>query len=117
MGQIKKRLFTVLLALGLWGGACLALPQVLQLVSERGADLVWRLVQTNQPERRVVLIDIDDESLSQIGPWPWARPVLSDLVRKLDAAGVSLKLFDITFPDQREGTSDFSRALSEGGQG
>ena len=117
MGQIKKRLFTVLLALGLWGVACLALPQVLQLVSERGADLVWRLVQTNQPERRVVLIDIDDESLSQIGPWPWARPVLSDLVRKLDAAGVSLKLFDITFPDQREGTSDFSRALSEGGQG
>jgi adenylate cyclase len=116
VGQVKKRLLIVAIALGLWGLACLALPQALQLASERGTDLVWRLVQTHQPERRVVVVDIDDESLSQVGPWPWTRPVLADLVRKLDAAGAGLKLFDITFPDQREGTVEFSRALSEGGR-
>ena len=115
MGQVKKRLLTVLVALGLWSVAWLTLPQALPLASERGADLVWQLIQTNQPERRVIVVDVDDESLSQVGPWPWTRPVLAELVQKLDAAGVGLKLFDITFPDPRENTSDFSRALSEGG--
>jgi len=114
VGQIKKRLLTVLLALGLWSVAWLTLPQALPMASERGADLVWQLTQTNQPERRVVVIDIDDESLTRIGPWPWPRPVLADLVRKLDAAGVGLKLFDVTFPDPREGSAEFTRVLADG---
>lgn len=115
MGQVKRRLLTVLVAVALWAVAFVTAPQALQLVSERGADLVWRLTQTSQPERRVVLVDVDDDSLAQIGPWPWARPVLTQLVEKLDEAGVGLKLFDITFPDQREGNSNFSRALSQAG--
>lgn len=115
MGQVKKRLLTVLVAVGMWCIAWVSLPQALPLVSERGADLVWRLTQTSQPERRVVVIDIDDESLTQVGPWPWSRPVLADLVQKLDAAGAALKLFDVTFPDQREKSSEFSSALAAGG--
>jgi len=115
VGQVKKRLLTVLVAAGLWGIAWVSLPQTLPLASERGADLVWRLIQTSQPERRVVVIDIDDESLSQVGPWPWSRPVLADLAQKLDTAGVALKLFDVTFPDQREKSGEFSVALAAGG--
>lgn len=115
MGQVKRRLLTVLVAVALWAVAFVTAPLALQLISERGADLVWRLTQTSQPERRVVLVDVDDDSLAQIGPWPWARPVLTQLVEKLDEAGVGLKLFDITFPDQREGNSNFSRALSQAG--
>lgn len=117
MGQVKKRLLTVATAFGLWVVVCLAMPQTLQLAGERGTDLVWRIVQGGQPERRVVVVDIDDDSLAQIGPWPWARPVLAELVRKLDGAGVGLKLFDITFPGQREGTDEFSRVLAEGRAG
>lgn len=115
MGQVKRRLITVMLAVGLWCVAWLSFPQALPLMSERGADIVWQAIQSNQPERRVVMVDVDDQSLSQIGPWPWARPVLAELVQKLDAAGVSLKLFDVTFPDQRERNGEFSRALSAGG--
>ncbi len=115
MGQVRKRLLTVLVAVGLWCIAWVSLPQALPLVSERGADLVWRLTQTSQPERRVVVIDIDDESLTQVGPWPWSRPVLADLTQKLDSAGAALKLFDVTFPDQRERSSEFSSALAAGG--
>lgn len=114
MGSLKKRLLTLFAALGIWGGFCLAVPQVLQLIGESGTDLVWRLAQDTEPERRVVVVDIDDDSLAQIGPWPWPRPVMAQLVSKLDDAGVALKLLDITFPDPREGTADFSRALAEG---
>ena len=114
MGPLKRRLLTLSAALALWALACLAVPQALQLAGERGTDLIWRLISDVQPERRVVVVDIDDDSLSQIGPWPWQRPVMAQLVRKLDEAGVALKLLDITFPDQRDGTADFSQALSLG---
>lgn len=115
MGSLRRRLLTVAVALGLWGLVSLVVPQALDLAGERGTDLVWRLAQDGQPERRVVVVDIDDESLTQIGPWPWPRTVMAELVRKLDDAGVALKLLDITFPDQREGTGEFSQALAEGG--
>ena len=117
MGPLRRRLLTLSAALGLWGLACLAVPQALQLADERGTDLIWRLAQDGHPERRVVVVDIDDDSLAQIGPWPWPRPIMAQLVRKLDDAGVALKLLDITFPDQREGTSEFSQALAAGASG
>lgn len=114
MGSLKKRLLTIAAALGLWGLVCLAIPQALQLASERGTDLVWRLVQDTEPERRIVVVDINDDSLAEIGPWPWPRPVVAELVRKLDESGVALKLLDITFPDPRQGTEELARVLRTG---
>lgn len=111
MGSLKRKLLAIAVGLVAWLLLMLAVPQSLHLVGERGTDLVWRLLQDTQPERRVVIVDIDDDSIAQLGPWPWSRDTLAQLTRKLDEAGVALKLLDITFPDQREGSAEFSRAL------
>ena len=42
----------------------------------------------------VVIIDIDDESLNNLGQWPWSRDLLSELVQKTENFMTS---FDIVF--------------------
>ncbi|WP_372826819.1 CHASE2 domain-containing protein [Polaromonas sp.] len=87
-------------------------PDSLKQFDERSTDLVWRLSASETPERRVILVDIDDASLTQVGPWPWPREVIAQLTRKLDAQGVGLKLFDVVFPETRSGNAGLSQALA-----
>jgi adenylate cyclase len=47
----------------------------------------------------VVIIDIDERSLKEIGHWPWNRKVIADLVDKLAAAGVVSVAFDVVFSE------------------
>lgn len=84
----------------------------LRQLEEQSSDRVWRITASTQPERRVVLVDIDDASLAEIGPWPWSRQTIAELTQKLDAQGVGLKLFDVVFPDERPGSAQLSRALA-----
>ena len=104
------------IALGLAALAWLAwlaiAPGSLRQLDERSSDFVWRLSASTAPERRVILIDIDDASLARIGPWPWPREVMTDLTNRLDAQGVGLKLFDVVFPDARSGNAALSAALA-----
>ena len=104
------------LALGVAALASLAwlvaAPGTLVQLDERATDYLWRLSASDVPERRVVLVDIDDASIASTGPWPWPRETLAQLTRKLDEQGAGLKLFDIVFPDGREGAAELSRALA-----
>jgi adenylate cyclase len=51
------------------------------------------------PSLPVRIIDIDEESLKQVGQWPWPRTVLADLVDKLSTAGAAAIGFDMVFPE------------------
>lgn len=105
-----------MLALGVAALASIAwlllAPGSLRQLDERSTDSLWRLSASPVPERRVVLLDIDDASLSRIGPWPWPRETMAQLARKLDEQGAGLKLFDIVFPEGRDGAGELSRALA-----
>ncbi len=52
---------------------------------------------SDEPETRLALIDIDESSLAALGPWPWPRARIADLVEHLigtyGARGVALDLF------------------------
>jgi hypothetical protein len=62
-------------------------------------DTFLRLQVSNAPEPRVLVVDIDEASLARLGPWPWPRARLADLVEMLlshyEARGVAL---DILLP-------------------
>ena len=45
------------------------------------------------------IVDIDEESLKQVGQWPWPRTVLAELVDKLAANGAAAIGFDMVFPE------------------
>lgn len=89
------------------------LPQVFQSIDERSAGVVWRASDSAQLERRFVLVDIDEKSLKEIGPWPWPRERMAELVSALDREQVGLKLFDVVFPEAKDGDAILASALAK----
>jgi adenylate cyclase len=47
----------------------------------------------------VRIIDIDDESLAQLGQWPWPRTRIAEMVDKLNNAGAAVIGFDVVFSE------------------
>lgn len=48
----------------------------------------------------VKFLDIDDESLSKLGQWPWPRTLVAKLIDRLNEAGTSAIVFDIVFAER-----------------
>ena len=62
-------------------------------------DRLVRMHATVAPEPRILVVDIDEASMTALGPWPWPRTHLADLVETLlgdyGARGVAL---DVLLP-------------------
>lgn len=79
-------------------------PGVLGSVERVAGDLNWRWLAAPAPaERRVVVVDIDERSLQEVGAWPWSRGTLARLSERLKSAGATVQVYDIVFPEPREG--------------
>ena len=63
-------------------------------------------------ERPVVIVDIDDESLAELGQWPWPRDTLSEMLKTLMESGAISVGFDVIFaePDRLSPNLIASRA-------
>ena len=48
----------------------------------------------------VVIIDIDEKSIGEIGQFPWRRDIFADLIQKLNQYGVSVITFDVFFSEE-----------------
>ncbi|HWI84505.1 adenylate/guanylate cyclase domain-containing protein [Ramlibacter sp.] len=112
--QRRLRWFALAAALLAWAAFALFAPAALQQADERSTDLVWQLSAQDAPERRVVVVDIDDASLQRIGPWPWPRETQARLVNALREQGATLQMYDVVFADQRPGTRELAAALAAG---
>ena len=69
-------------------------------------DAKVRLTMPQTIDDRVVILDIDEKSLGEIGRWPWGRDRMSQLVGKLfDRYGIVLLGLDVVFaePDDSSG--------------
>ncbi|HEY5899833.1 MAG TPA: adenylate/guanylate cyclase domain-containing protein [Burkholderiales bacterium] len=58
-------------------------------------------------DRRIVVLDIDEKSLQEVGRWPWPRDLMAQVVDKLfDKYQVGLLGFDVVFAE-----SDYSSGI------
>lgn len=55
-----------------------------------------------EKSEHAVLAKIDDQSISQLGRFPWTRKVWIDLVEKLKVYGAKVVSFDVIFPEEEE---------------
>lgn len=92
-----------------------AFPGLIGELEENAAALAWRVGASQTPERRVIVVDVDDESVARVGPWPWPRERLTELSDRLAAEGASLQLYDVVFPDAAPGDAEFAAALRKNG--
>src|ERR1700694_5782700 len=59
-----------------------------------------------QMDRRIVIVDIDEKSLAEIGRWPWSRDVVAAMIEQLNTRyRVRTTVFDVLFaePDTSSG--------------
>ena len=74
-------------------------PRPIEELRLRTFDLFQVLRPREQTARPVVIVDIDEASLKEIGQWPWPRTVVADLVTRLTALGAAAIGFDAVFPE------------------
>ena len=110
-----KPLHARLLMLGLAAALSLLFLLVfggsLRTFEDQVGALGWRFDPVMQTEERISIIAIDENSLAQLGPWPWPRETLAQLSTALTQAGVDLQLYDIVFDAGRDGDAQFLAAL------
>ena len=82
-------------------------PELVNRFDESLRDAFVRLTADPTPETRVTVIDIDEESIAKIGPWPWSRERIADLVEILFASYQARAVgLDIVFPEHGDPTGD-----------
>jgi adenylate cyclase len=69
-------------------------------------DRLMRAMPSRPLSNRVVVIDVDERSLSSVGQWPWRRDVIGTLIGRLRDLGAAVVALDIVFaePDRFDGS-------------
>ncbi|MBU0935449.1 MAG: adenylate/guanylate cyclase domain-containing protein [Spirochaetes bacterium] len=62
-------------------------------------DLRFRLKPKTEPIPELVLLNVDDASISALGVYPWPRHYYAHAVRQLQAVGLDTLVFDLQFMD------------------
>ena len=90
--------------------AAISIALVLMILFLVYADWLWRWDQviydtqfrvwSTPPPEDIIIVAIDDASISQLGRWPWSRAVHAELVKRLTAAGARAIVLDIIFAEK-----------------
>lgn len=70
-----------------------------ETLENRYQDIKYKLRKDRLPKTPVALVAIDDDSLRELGRWPWSRQTISELTEKIMAYGASAISFDVIFSE------------------
>jgi HD-GYP domain-containing protein (c-di-GMP phosphodiesterase class II) len=74
-------------------------PALLERANNAAYDILLRSARTRPPGGRVVIVDVDEHSLSTIGQWPWRRDRIGELIARLREMGAATIALDIVFAE------------------
>ena len=108
---MRKKLFPVLVSLAimlLFVGHATGVYQsrLIQQMDLLLYDLRLRITMPETVDSRIVIVDIDEKSIAEIGRWPWSRNVVAKMVDNLfDRYKAAIIGFDVVFaePDHSSG--------------
>ncbi len=91
------------LLLALLHAAAIAPISVLHQLDDIGYDARLRATMPKTLDERIVIVDIDEKSLSELGRWPWGRNKLGALTDELfGRQKIALLGFDVVFAEADE---------------
>ena len=94
-------------------------PALFGRLDNAAYDILVRSARTSPPDGRIVIIDVDERSLSAIGQWPWRRDLIGDLIARLRDMGAAIVALDMVFAepdrygDPDQGPKARARATSD----
>ena len=77
----------------------LFIPKKLEIIDDSIRDYMFSLRGDINQSNSVVIIDLDDKSLQEIGQWPWSRNIVSELLLKLTKNNPALIAMDMVFSE------------------
>jgi CHASE2 domain-containing sensor protein/signal transduction histidine kinase len=108
MRQVALREWCLIAILLLWAAIALGMQNGLgrldQTLYDRFASMMSRPARDD-----IIIVAIDDYSLSQLGRWPWPRTHHADLIRKLTKAGARTIGLDVILSEPEQPQPDGSR--------
>jgi adenylate cyclase len=73
---------------------------IINALDKQSMDIMYKIRGTQPQSKAVLIVDLDENSLKQIGQWPWPRNILEKMTRHLLDSGVRAIGFDIVFPEK-----------------
>ncbi|MDP3919753.1 MAG: adenylate/guanylate cyclase domain-containing protein [Candidatus Omnitrophota bacterium] len=98
MKRIGSALIPYILLIGLLG-LRIATPTAVDDLQLNVFDTYQRIKPRQYEPAPVRVIDIDEESLSRLGQWPWPRTLVAGLVKRATDFGVAVIAFDVLFAE------------------
>ena len=91
LGAMVPSLFAALL--------CVWQPSRFTRLEQSVYDVIVRAAGTRPHSRLILIVDVDDRSLSAVGQWPWSRHMIANLLTKLRDLEASVVALDVMFPE------------------
>lgn len=93
-----------LLAIGI--GAVAIVASWLGVLSSWNLGLTDRFYLPRLTDPQVVIVAIDDASITALGRWPWSREIHANLIRKITEGGALAIGYDVNFPEASDAAQD-----------
>jgi adenylate cyclase len=74
-------------------------PSFIVAISNLSLDSYQKIFTYKVKDTPVIIADIDEKSLGQIGQFPWNRKVFGNLINKLNQSGAAVIAFDVFFSE------------------
>ena len=99
-GRLRVRHFAIAVTmLAVFVGLRIWDPAPVQALRLQVFDLYQRIQPRVASTRPVVIVDIDDQSLTELGQWPWPRNLIADMVDRLFRLRAVVVGFDVVFAE------------------
>jgi CHASE2 domain-containing sensor protein len=74
-------------------------PSLFRNLEYSAYDVLVRAAPVRPPDPRIIIVDVDERSLSAVGQWPWRRDVVAQLISALREQGAATVALDIVFAE------------------
>lgn len=111
LGRAGRRWHLLSLALALLAGALLSQARFSAWADAQLHDALTRWMPPRAAPATLVMVDIDEHSIAELGPWPWPRTVVAELIQSLRDRGARLQVWDAFFPEAGAGDARLQEVL------
>jgi len=94
---LQKHTESIALVVSLLVCALLGFLNVFKEIDYKLYDAMLRAGRKVDKSQEILLVDIDDISIDDIGVWPWGRDIIADMLLRMKELGASDIVFDIEY--------------------